>query len=129
MGVQLNSTLQSLLLFPIHLLIWLYSILSFLPWYFITGAGQRKSLSNRIKARSVSGCPEGPYRSVDHLDFLATEDFPGKDTLDKLFKHAVQRFGEAHCLGTRDVLSEDNEIQPNGKVFKKVCMSVHNFFW
>ncbi|XP_008276356.1 long-chain-fatty-acid--CoA ligase 4 [Stegastes partitus] len=122
MGLQSDSTLHAILLSPIHLLVWLYSILSFLPWYYITGAGQRKALSKRIKARSISGSAEGPYRSVDHFDCLAREDFPGKDTLDKLFNHAVQRFGEAHCLGTRDVLSEENEIQPSGKVFKKLIL-------
>lgn len=120
MGAQLDSTLQSVLLLPVHFLIWLYSVLFFLPWYFITGAGQKTSLSKRVKARSTSGRPEGPYRSVDHFDCLATEDFPGIDTLDKLFSHAVRRFGPDHCLGTREVLSEENEIQPNGKVFKKV---------
>lgn len=124
MGLQSDSALQSILLFPIQLLIWLYSILSFLPWYYITGAGQRKALSSRVKARSTSGLAEGPYRSVDHFDSLATEDFPGKNTLDKLFEYAVQRFGPAQCLGTRDVLSEENEVQPSGKVFKKVNIPI-----
>uniref|UniRef100_A0AAQ4S1T0 long-chain-fatty-acid--CoA ligase n=1 Tax=Gasterosteus aculeatus aculeatus TaxID=481459 RepID=A0AAQ4S1T0_GASAC len=113
---------HSVLLLPIHLLVWLYSVLSFLPWYCVTGAGGRKALSKRIKARSTSGRAEGPYRSVDHFDSLAREDFPGKDTLDKLFTHAVQRFGPADCLGTRDVLCEENEIQPSGKVFKKLIL-------
>lgn len=128
MGLQSDSALQSILLFPIHLLVWLYSVLSFLPWYYITGAGERKALSNRIKARSTSGRAEGPYRSVDHFDSLAREDFPGKDTLDKLFQHAVQRFGDGQCLGTRDVLSEENEVQPSGKVFKKVRIVIAIFF-
>lgn len=123
MGAQSDSTLKSILLFPVHLVIWLYSLISFLPWYFITGAGQKRTQSARMKARSTTGSPEGPYRSVDHFDSLATEDFQGKDTLDKLFKHAVKRFGPADCLGTREVLSEENEIQPNGKVFKKVRLS------
>ena len=57
---------------------------------------------------------------MDHFDSLAREEFEGKDTLDKLFKHAVRRYGKADCLGTREVLSEENETQPNGKVFKKV---------
>ncbi|XP_037315651.1 long-chain-fatty-acid--CoA ligase 4 [Pungitius pungitius] len=122
MGLQPDSPLQAVLLLPIHLLVWLYSVLSFLPWYLMTGAGERKALSKRMKARSTSGCAEGPYRSVDHFDSLAREDFPGKDTLDKLFKHAVQRFGSANCLGTREVLCEENEIQPTGKVFKKLIL-------
>ncbi|KAM9356635.1 long-chain-fatty-acid--CoA ligase 4 [Symphorus nematophorus] len=127
MGLQSDSTIQSILLFPIHLLIWLYSILSFLPWYYITGAAEKKSLSKRIKARSTTGSAEGPYRSVDHFESLAKEDFPGKDTLDKLFNHAVQRFGPAQCLGTRDVLSEENEIQPSGKVFKKLILGEYRW--
>lgn len=127
MGLQTDSALQSILLFPIHLLVWLYSVLSFLPWYYITGAGQRKALSKRIKSRSTTGSAEGPYRSVDHFDSLAKEDFPGKDTLDKLFKYAVERFGEAPCLGTRDVLSEENEIQPSGKVFKKLILGEYRW--
>uniref|UniRef100_UPI0037E8D553 long-chain-fatty-acid--CoA ligase 4 n=1 Tax=Semicossyphus pulcher TaxID=241346 RepID=UPI0037E8D553 len=127
MGLQSDSVLQSILLFPIHLLVWLYSVLSFLPWYFITGAGERQAQSRRIKARSTTGCAEGPYRSVDHFDSLATEDFPGKNTLDKLFDHAVQRFGQENCLGTRDVLSEENEVQPNGKVFKKLILGEYRW--
>lgn len=127
MSAQSDSTLQSILLFPIHLLIWLYSLISFLPWYLFTGAGQKQSQSTRMKARSTTGSPEGPYRSVDHFDSLATEDFPGKDTLDKLFMHAVQRFGPADCLGTREVLSEENEIQPSGKVFKKLILGEYRW--
>uniref|UniRef100_A0A7N6APZ7 long-chain-fatty-acid--CoA ligase n=1 Tax=Anabas testudineus TaxID=64144 RepID=A0A7N6APZ7_ANATE len=121
------STLQSVLFFPVHLLIWLYSIISFLPWYYITGAGERKALSTRTKARSTTGKPEGPYRSVDHFNSLAREDLPGKNTLDKLFEHAVQCFGEAQCLGTRDVLSEENEIQPSGKIFKKLILGEYRW--
>uniref|UniRef100_A0A8C3AQN6 long-chain-fatty-acid--CoA ligase n=1 Tax=Cyclopterus lumpus TaxID=8103 RepID=A0A8C3AQN6_CYCLU len=127
MGLQSDSALEAILLFPIHLVVWLYSVLSFLPWYYITGAGERKALSKRIKARSISGCAEGPYRCVDHFESLAREDLPGKDTLDKLFEHAVQRFGQAHCLGTRDVLSEENEIQSSGKVFKKLILGEYRW--
>ncbi|XP_046906423.1 long-chain-fatty-acid--CoA ligase 4b isoform X2 [Hypomesus transpacificus] len=84
-------------------------------------------MAKRVKAKSTTGQPEGPYRSVDHFDSLAREDFDGKDTLDKLFKHAVQRFGKADCLGTREVLSEENETQPNGKVFKKLILGKYRW--
>ncbi|XP_056140407.1 long-chain-fatty-acid--CoA ligase 4 [Lampris incognitus] len=127
MGLQSDSALQCILLFPLHLLIWVYSVLSFLPWYYITNAGQKKTLSQRLKARSTSGSTEGSYRSVDHFDYLAKEDFPGKDTLDKLFDHAVQRFGQSPCLGTRDILSEENETQPSGKVFKKLILGEYHW--
>uniref|UniRef100_A0A8B9JZ14 long-chain-fatty-acid--CoA ligase n=1 Tax=Astyanax mexicanus TaxID=7994 RepID=A0A8B9JZ14_ASTMX len=118
----LNMDLSTLLLLPVHLFVWLYSVLSFLPWYFLTGASSKKILAKRIKAKSIKGQSEGPYRSVDRFETLAYMDFPGKDTLDKLFDYAVERFGREHCLGTRAVLSEENETQPNGKVFKKLIL-------
>ncbi|XP_062392835.1 long-chain-fatty-acid--CoA ligase 4b [Sardina pilchardus] len=79
------------------------------------------------KAKSISGRPEGPYRAVEALDSLAHMAFEGKDTLDKLFDHSVQRFGKADCLGTRDVLSEETETQPNGKVFKKLVLGEYQW--
>lgn len=127
MGLQTDSPLQVVLLLPLHLLVWLYSIISFLPWYLLTGRSQNKAHSGRVKACSTTGRTEGPYRCVDHLESLASEDLPGKDTLDKLFQHAVQRFGDSDCLGTRDLLSEENEVQPSGKVFKKVILGQYRW--
>ncbi len=63
---------------------------------------------------------KGRIGRVESADALVTQDFEGVDTLDKLFVHAVKRFSKAPCLGTREVLSEDEEKQPNGKIFKKV---------
>uniref|UniRef100_A0A671T1H0 long-chain-fatty-acid--CoA ligase n=1 Tax=Sinocyclocheilus anshuiensis TaxID=1608454 RepID=A0A671T1H0_9TELE len=114
--------LSTILLFPVHAVVWLYSLLSFLPWYFMTGVQKKKALAKRVKSRSTTGQAEGPYRSVDRFDSLVTEDYAGKDTLDKLFDYAVERFGKADCLGTREVLSKENETQPSGKVFKKLIL-------
>lgn len=118
--------LSTVLLIPVHALVWLYSLISFLPWYFLTGAQEKKAQAKRLKSKSTTGKEDGPYRSVDRFDSLVTVDFPGKDTLDKLFDHAVKRFGKADCLGTREVLSEENETQPTGKVFKKVHPSLRS---
>lgn len=112
--------LSTVLLFPVHTVVWLYSLVSFLPWYFLTGAQEKKALARRLKSKSTTGQEDGPYRSVDRFDSLVTVDLSGKDTLDKLFDYAVERFGKSDCLGTREVLSEENETQPSGKVFKKV---------
>ncbi|XP_062856988.1 long-chain-fatty-acid--CoA ligase 4 [Trichomycterus rosablanca] len=114
--------LGSVLLIPVHVLVWLYSVLSFLPWYFLTGAQKKQALARRVRARPTRGQVEGPYRSVDRFHSLAQMDLPGTDTLDKLFHHAVRLFGPAPCLGARTVLSEENETQPGGKVFKKLIL-------
>uniref|UniRef100_A0A8C2K422 long-chain-fatty-acid--CoA ligase n=1 Tax=Cyprinus carpio TaxID=7962 RepID=A0A8C2K422_CYPCA len=79
------------------------------------------------RARSISGRPEGPYRAVESADALVTQDFEDVDTLDKLFVHAVKKFSKAPCLGTREVLSEEEEKQPNGKIFKKLVLGDYSW--
>ncbi|XP_073497223.1 long-chain-fatty-acid--CoA ligase 4 isoform X2 [Phyllobates terribilis] len=84
-------------------------------------------MAKRIKAKPVSEKIGSPYRALSHFDSLATIDIPGADTLDKLFQHAVAKFGQKDCLGTREILSEENEKQPNGKVFKKLILGEYKW--
>ncbi|KAM4662916.1 long-chain-fatty-acid--CoA ligase 4 isoform 2-T6 [Discoglossus pictus] len=84
-------------------------------------------MAKRVKAKPVSDKPGSPYRAVSHFESLATIDIPGADTLDKLFQHAVSNFGKKDCLGTREILSEENEKQPNGKVFKKLILGEYKW--
>jgi long-chain acyl-CoA synthetase len=41
------------------------------------------------------------------------------DTLDKLFSYAFKKNGSKRCLGAREVLGEEDEVQESGKIFKK----------
>ena len=38
------------------------------------------------------------------------------DTVTKAFNYAVGKFGDRECIGTREVLGEEDEVQSNGKV-------------
>uniref|UniRef100_A0A8C7VF33 long-chain-fatty-acid--CoA ligase n=1 Tax=Oncorhynchus mykiss TaxID=8022 RepID=A0A8C7VF33_ONCMY len=77
------------------------------------------------------GRPAGPYRATNHEDGsqqkLVSSLHPGVDTLDKVMEHGAARFPERNCLGTREVLSEEDELQPNGKVFKKVILGEYQW--
>lgn len=60
------------------------------------------------------------YRNVDppkehHINMLKNEI----DTLEKVFKYVVKIHTNKKCLGTRQILGEEDEVQPNGRVFKK----------
>lgn len=44
----------------------------------------------------------------------------GIDTMEKVFVNAAQEHGKRKALGTRKVLGEEDEVQENGRVFKKV---------
>lgn len=76
-----------------------------------------------VRARSVSGHPEGPYRAMECEEGLSLQIYEGVDTLDKLFRHAVAKFKHLPCLGTRDIISQEDEKQPDGKVFQKVHLN------
>lgn len=117
-----------MLLLLFHLMVWIYSFLTFLPSYLLSWAsgpdgdsyGSEEDRAKRAKARSLGGRPEGPYRDVRATKKLVTMLHPGVDTLDKVFEYAVTRFPQRDCLGTREVISEEDERQGTGKVFKKV---------
>jgi len=46
--------------------------------------------------------------------------------LQKVFQYAVHKYTDSYCLGTRDVLAEEDEVQRNGRIFKKVSIYFYN---
>lgn len=61
------------------------------------------------------------YRTVDkpgriHVDMIRNK----VDTVEKMFLYVSKVHGNKRCLGTRQILAEEDEVQPNGRVFKKV---------
>lgn len=126
--MKLKEDLNPVLLLLFHLMVWTYTIITFLPSYLLSWTsrsqgcvyGSEEERAKREKARSILGHPEGPYRAVSATKKLVVSLQPGVDTLDKMFEYAAMRFPHRDCLGTREVVSEEDERQSNGKVFKKV---------
>ncbi|XP_055386782.1 long-chain-fatty-acid--CoA ligase 4 isoform X2 [Condylostylus longicornis] len=68
------------------------------------------------------------YRSTDpprsvHVQMLQANI----DTLEKMFNYCVKLHSNKRCLGTRQILSEEDELQPNGRVFKKYKMGEYKW--
>lgn len=40
--------------------------------------------------------------------------------MEKVFKNTAEQHGNKKALGTREVKGEEDEVQENGRVFKKV---------
>lgn len=126
--MKLKEDLNPMLLLLFHLMVWIYTFITFLPSYILSWVsrpeggfyGSEEERAKRVKARSLLGHPEGPYRAVSAAKRLVMSLHPGVDTLDKMFEYAAMRFPNRECLGTREVISEEDERQSNGKVFKKV---------
>ncbi|KAL6956609.1 Long-chain-fatty-acid--CoA ligase 4 [Sarracenia purpurea var. burkii] len=45
------------------------------------------------------------------------------DTMEKVLRYAVKKYPDKKCLGTREILAEEDEEQPDGRIFKKVSFS------
>ncbi|XP_068620996.1 long-chain-fatty-acid--CoA ligase 4 [Battus philenor] len=99
-----------ILTFPIHLILQM-------PW-------RKRALSRRIKARVIDSTSTSvTVRSVASpcdLHLRLVRD--GVDTMEAMLRAAAQRWSQRPCLGTRTVLGEKDEPQPNGRVFKKFKM-------
>ncbi|XP_076150609.1 long-chain-fatty-acid--CoA ligase 3b [Alosa pseudoharengus] len=125
--MKLKEDMSPLLLQVFRSVVWVYSVITFLPWYVLSGASASQRRAKRLKARTVSGRPAGPYRSVNSAQRLVSALHEGVDTLDKVFEYAAQHFPQRDCLGTRELLSEEDELQPNGKIFKKVILGEYQW--
>jgi len=42
--------------------------------------------------------------------------------MEKVFRFAVRQHGQKAAVGTREIIAEEDEIQPNGRVFKKFVL-------
>merc|ERR1712013_844850 len=49
------------------------------------------------------------------------------DTVDKVWNNAVTLYDQKLCLGTRQVLGEEEEKQSNGKIFKKLNLGKYEW--
>jgi hypothetical protein len=65
-----------------------------------------------VTIRSISGPQENHIRLIRD----------GVDTMEKVLRYVVTRFSDQRCLGTRQILAEEDEKQPNGRIFKKVSL-------
>jgi len=81
----------------------------------------------RIRARPTKEVSEGDTEVV-YLPEKVNVDTPfmkkfqesGCETMADVWNWSVKNNNEKKMLGTRDILGEEDEIQPNGKMFKKL---------
>ncbi|XP_063838229.1 long-chain-fatty-acid--CoA ligase 4 isoform X3 [Ostrinia nubilalis] len=101
--------------FPIHLLLQR-------PW-------RKRALSRRIKARIIDSTSDTvTVRSVcEPCELHVRMVRDGVGTMEAMLRAAAARYAARPSLGTRTVLSEEDEPQPNGRVFKKFNMG--DYVW
>uniref|UniRef100_A0A8C1V8L2 long-chain-fatty-acid--CoA ligase n=1 Tax=Cyprinus carpio TaxID=7962 RepID=A0A8C1V8L2_CYPCA len=127
--MRLKQDVSPVVVVIFRLVVWLYSLISYLPYLMLRSSDSQSfsECSRRVKARSISGHPSGPYRDVRALRALTTCIQPGMNTLDRVFESSVCRNPHLDCLGTRELLSEEDETQEDGRVFKKVILGEYRW--
>ena len=56
-------------------------------------------------------------RAAEHAELLC--DFNGCKTLVEAMQATTSKYASRNALGVRELLSEEDEKQPNGRIFKK----------
>jgi len=69
--------------------------------------------------------PKSAYRSVMTDDLIRVED--PNTNLYKEFAKAVKEHADRKTMGVREIISIDDEVQPNGKVFKKYSLGQYKW--
>lgn len=88
------------------------------------------SYAERVNVSMYSPYVKSGYLKALRFDKKNERPF---DKLDKslsmaqVFKEAVAMYGTKPCLGVRDIIETQEEVQSDGKVFKKVRLSQYNF--
>lgn len=117
----------------IKALSYVYDLLTFPVYLILQRPWEKRKASRRIKARPISKDEHQiTYRSIDSPGSMHVMLQREKvDTLEKVLLWVVKMHGDKRCLGTRQILADEDEPQPNGRIFKKVRhlnVKANNFF-
>jgi long-chain acyl-CoA synthetase len=72
-----------------------------------------------------SSDPSSPFRSTIFTDLFTVED--PETNMYKKFEEGVKKFTDLKTMGVREIHSIDDEVQPNGKVFKKFSLGEYKW--
>lgn len=79
----------------------------------------------RIRAKLTNNNdPSSPYRAVQVLEQLETQLEKKVETLAVIPELCLKRYSNKETMGVREVLDVEDEKQPNGKIYRKVCFLI-----
>lgn len=105
---------------------YVYDLLTFPVYLFLQRPWEKRKLSRKVRAKPIYKDETSiVYRNVDEPGPMhAALERLKINTVDKILRYATEIHGDKQCLGTRQILGEENELQPNGRVFKKVNLTI-----
>nr|XP_033321297.1 long-chain-fatty-acid--CoA ligase 4 isoform X2 [Megalopta genalis]XP_033321298.1 long-chain-fatty-acid--CoA ligase 4 isoform X2 [Megalopta genalis] len=113
----------------IKALSYVYDLLTFPVYLILQRPWEKRKASRRIKARPVAKDEHSiTFRSVDPPKRMHVALEREKiDTLEKMLSWVAKLHSDKKCFGTRQILAEEDEVQPNGRIFKKYKMGEYKW--
>ncbi|XP_021966745.2 long-chain-fatty-acid--CoA ligase 4 [Folsomia candida] len=104
-------------------------ILDLFSWGESTLAARKLALHKEIKADIVSKTKGSITLRGKREQRAIQKEFDSLNitTMHQVFSLPIRKNGSRHCLGTRQVLSEEEHIQPDGKSLKKVNLGSYTW--
>ena len=118
----MNELIATIIFYIIKVIVHVYEVVTFVPYCLIFKPWRHFLAKNRNKSSMLS---PGVYRQSNGE--LATSLDSSCTTLPQLIEKSISRFYDQQAIGWRDILDEQDEKQPNGRVFKKVILSDYNW--
>jgi len=120
----MDPTVQKVLLQLFKFLLYFYTIVTWPIYWLIQQPWKVRAKHNQQRAVPLmQGDDFITYRSVAEVNDVHVRFIQDKiDTMEKVFRFAVRQHGQKSAVGTREILAEEDEMQPNGRIFKKFVL-------
>ncbi|XP_063922554.1 long-chain-fatty-acid--CoA ligase 4 isoform X2 [Zophobas morio] len=110
-------------------LAFVYDVLTFPVYVMLQRPWRARSLSRRVKAKPITKDTTSiTYRSTTEPGPVHVTLVKEKiDTMAKMFEYVSRKYPNKRFLGTREIIAEEDEVQPNGRVFKKYNLGAYRW--
>ncbi|CAH1987079.1 unnamed protein product [Acanthoscelides obtectus] len=118
-GIAFNFALSSL-----KVISFVLDVITFPIYFILDNPLEAKRKAKEVRATIIDRGPNyitfrGKQQPTEfHIELLEN----GIDTMSKMLDYCSKKRKNNKCLGTREVLAEEDELQPNGKVYKKFVL-------
>eukprot|EP00090_Calanus_glacialis_P001394 TRINITY_DN10994_c0_g1_i1.p1 TRINITY_DN10994_c0_g1~~TRINITY_DN10994_c0_g1_i1.p1 ORF type:complete len:726 (-),score=259.31 TRINITY_DN10994_c0_g1_i1:181-2358(-) len=121
--------LFKLLIILIYIISHVYDYVTYPIWYFV-----QKPWRVRLHRKGIHAKWDEPedgqmifHSTVEPTSVNRDIRRYNLNTMEKVFSHVVGKFNDRQCMGTREILGEEKEVQPDGKVHSK--FNLGDYHW
>eukprot|EP00092_Neocalanus_flemingeri_P005787 GFUD01006229.1.p1 GENE.GFUD01006229.1~~GFUD01006229.1.p1 ORF type:complete len:726 (-),score=213.49 GFUD01006229.1:423-2600(-) len=121
--------LFKLLIMLIYITSHVYDYVTYPIWYFV-----QKPWRVRMHRKGIHSKWDEPENGSMVFHSTVQPTYVNRDirrynlnTMEKVLSHVVGKFNERQCLGTREILGEEKEVQPDGKIHTK--FNLGDYHW